>query len=208
MCLLFIGVATPLLVRGTNASPCQWQWKGIYSNLCSSPLLCSLLPIWEWADWFCVQRRTKHLIIKRDQNQNTSTKGLALGHQDDPYLSLWFQGGKHQKFLCYNKYIELQTSFDEFIPFGFLFFQEIFKDALDAFRSFHFLLRKKFQCVLLKFFITHITLQFLFSNWKGLIKSAGSNWIVFKTQCDWSRLFFPNLYFFNPWARLAFCFFF
>lgn len=64
---------------------------------------------------------------------------------------------------------------------------------------FHFLWRKKkSQCVLLKFFITHVTLQFLFFNWKGLIKSAGHNWIVFKTQCDWSRLFFPIFFFKSP----------
>lgn len=71
-------------------------------------------------------------------------------------------------------------------------FQEVLKGALATFRSLSFSIKKKkSQCVLLKFFITHITLQFLFFNWKGLIKSAGSNWIVFNIQCDWSRLFFP-----------------
>lgn len=57
---------------------------------------------------------------------------------------------------------------------------------------------KKSRCVLLKFFVMHITLQFLFFNWKGLIKSAGSNWIMFETQWDWCRLFFQIC--FLPWA--------
>lgn len=126
MCLLFIGVATPLLVRGTNASPCSDNEK-VFTVIYVQALY--FAPYFQFKSELTgfVFREQNYLIIKGDQNQNTSTKGLAFGHQNDLYLSLWFQGGKHQKFLCYNKYIELQTSFDGFIPFGFLFFRRFLK---------------------------------------------------------------------------------
>lgn len=37
---------------------------------------------------FVFRGEQNYLIIKRDQSQNTSTKGLALGHRNDPYLYL------------------------------------------------------------------------------------------------------------------------
>lgn len=119
--LASIGIIGLLLVGGMRASACQRQWKGIYSDLCSSPFLWPLPPVWKPAYWFCVHRRTKLCVPLRDQNENTSTKRLASGYQTDPYFSLWLQEGKHQRSPYYNKYVELQTGSHAFTPFGFSF---------------------------------------------------------------------------------------